>query len=112
MKYRNSVGATESARSIARASSTPTNDPCTKRLGADSVVSGRAGAATLAVRLAGRVSLRPGDRLDLAWDPEELHCFDPVSQRRREDWRVLLMGALSEASSGGLASERHEGPAA
>ena len=81
-------------------------------LGADSVVSGRAGAATLAVRLAGRVSLRPGDRLDLAWDPEELHCFDPVSQRRREDWRVLLMGALSEASSGGLASERHEGPAA
>ena len=81
-------------------------------LGADSVVAAEAGDAQLSVRLPGRVALRQGERLDLAWDPEEMHSFDPVSQRRRDDWRDLLASAFSEALPGGADSGRYEGPAA
>ncbi|HLS67858.1 MAG TPA: ABC transporter ATP-binding protein [Kiloniellales bacterium] len=81
-------------------------------LGADSVVAARAGDAPLAVRLPGRVQLQRGDRLDLAWDLKDLHCFDGVSQQRRDDWQELLADTLSKPSSGGAVSRRHGGPAA
>src|SRR5690606_27881961 len=66
----------------------------------------------LAVRLAGKVALRKGDRLGLAWDPADLHCFDRVTEQRRDDWRGLLADAFLEPSSGGAVSRRHGGPAA
>jgi len=81
-------------------------------LGADSIVTARAGDASLAVRLAGKVALRKGDRLGLAWDPADLHCFDRVTEQRRDDWRGLLADAFLEPSSGGAVSRRHGGPAA
>ena len=81
-------------------------------LGADSVVAAKVGDDELAVRMPGRVSLRPGDRLDLACDPEDLHCFDAVSKRRRDDWRALLADAVAEIPSRGASDGRREGPAA
>ncbi|MDF2094629.1 ABC transporter ATP-binding protein [Aquibaculum arenosum] len=81
-------------------------------LGADSVVSARAGEAPLAVRLPGRVSLKPGDAMELTWDREDLHCFDAASERRRDEWRDLLAGALHGVSAGGGASGRSGEPVA
>jgi len=85
-------------------------------LGADSVVACEAGsaglAAQLAVRLPGRAGLAPGERLGLAWDPAELHCFDAADGRRRDDWGAALAAALTKSPPGVGTSRRRDGPAA
>ena len=53
-------------------------------LGADSLVSGRVGAATLAWRVAGRAGLARGDAARLAWAPGAQHLFDATGARRAE----------------------------
>src|SRR3546814_11938369 len=59
-------------------------------LGADTVVHGRIGGEGDAVlaRLPGNVSVRAGDRIDLAVAPGELHLFDPDTGVRSEERRV------------------------
>jgi sn-glycerol 3-phosphate transport system ATP-binding protein len=52
-------------------------------LGADTIVHGRLGDGTLLqARLPGTAHARPGDRLPLAVDPQQLHLFDRESGRR------------------------------
>jgi sn-glycerol 3-phosphate transport system ATP-binding protein len=50
-------------------------------LGADTLVHGRLGDATLLARLPGGVATRAGDRLNLAVAPEAVHFFDPATER-------------------------------
>jgi sn-glycerol 3-phosphate transport system ATP-binding protein len=59
-------------------------------LGADTVVTCKTGSETIAARLDGRVLLRAGETVRLAWAPESIHLFDRDSGRRRE-------GAASQA---------------
>jgi len=51
-------------------------------LGADSLVTCRVGAATLAARVSGSVGLRPGDSVRLAWAAGAQHLFAPDGARR------------------------------
>ena len=53
-------------------------------LGADSIVTCAVGLETLAVRAAGRVDLRVGAPVRLAWNPEAEHLFDAASGTRIE----------------------------
>jgi sn-glycerol 3-phosphate transport system ATP-binding protein len=53
-------------------------------LGADSVVTCKAGSETIAARLDGRVPLRAGENVRLAWPPEAIHLFDRASGRRHD----------------------------
>jgi sn-glycerol 3-phosphate transport system ATP-binding protein len=52
-------------------------------LGADSLVTCRLGAATLAVRVPGAVGLSRGDATWLSWAPGAQHVFDRSGERRR-----------------------------
>jgi sn-glycerol 3-phosphate transport system ATP-binding protein len=51
-------------------------------LGADSLVTCRLGAATLAVRVPGSVGLARGDAAHLSWAPGAQHFFDRSGERR------------------------------
>jgi len=53
-------------------------------LGADTLVTCRLGAATLAVRVAGSVGVARGDAARLAWAPGAQHLFDHDGVRRAE----------------------------
>jgi sn-glycerol 3-phosphate transport system ATP-binding protein len=52
-------------------------------LGADSLVTCRLGAATLAVRAPGAVGLTRGDPAWLSWTPGAQHVFERSGERRR-----------------------------
>jgi sn-glycerol 3-phosphate transport system ATP-binding protein len=53
-------------------------------LGADSLLSCRAGSESLTARVAGRVGLRRGDITQLGWAPGALHIFDGATGVRRD----------------------------
>jgi sn-glycerol 3-phosphate transport system ATP-binding protein len=53
-------------------------------LGADSLVTCRMGAATLAVRVPGSVGLARGDAVRLSWAPGAQHLFEHDSARRAD----------------------------
>jgi sn-glycerol 3-phosphate transport system ATP-binding protein len=53
-------------------------------LGADSLVTCRIGTATMAVRVPGRVGVRRGDSVHLAWAGSAQHLFEPGGARRAE----------------------------
>jgi sn-glycerol 3-phosphate transport system ATP-binding protein len=53
-------------------------------LGADTVVTCSIGSETIAARLDGRVPLREGATVRLAWPPESIHLFERASGRRRD----------------------------
>ena len=53
-------------------------------LGADSLVTCKAGAEILIVRLPGQVDLKRSSGMRLAWDPEAVHFFDAASGLRVE----------------------------
>lgn len=54
-------------------------------LGADSILACAVGGQSLAVRVAGRVSLTAGAPAHLAWPKDACHVFDAQSGRRRDD---------------------------
>ena len=58
-------------------------------LGADSVISCRAGDAPIVVRQPGRLLPRPGEPLRLSWPVGAQHCFEAVSGKRRDDIRAF-----------------------
>jgi sn-glycerol 3-phosphate transport system ATP-binding protein len=62
-------------------------------LGADSIVSGIAGAEPLAVRVPGRVDLAPDAAIRLTWSPDAVHLFEAGSGRRADDRRPVLANA-------------------
>ena len=51
-------------------------------LGADTLVTVRAGEAALVARIAGIPGLKRGDTVGLGWSPEHEHRFDATTQRR------------------------------
>jgi sn-glycerol 3-phosphate transport system ATP-binding protein len=51
-------------------------------LGADTLVHGRLGDATMTVRLPGSTVVREGDRVPLALPPESIHVFDKATGKR------------------------------
>ncbi len=53
-------------------------------LGADSIVTARAGDQEVVVRVAGRLLVRGGERTHLAWAPGAVHLFDAGTGRRVE----------------------------
>jgi sn-glycerol 3-phosphate transport system ATP-binding protein len=53
-------------------------------LGADSLVTCRMGATTLAVRMAGSVGLARGDEVRLSWAPGAQHLFEHDGARRAD----------------------------
>jgi sn-glycerol 3-phosphate transport system ATP-binding protein len=53
-------------------------------LGADTVVTCKAGSEMIAARLEGRVPLQAGAAVRVAWPPESIHLFDRASGRRHE----------------------------
>jgi len=58
-------------------------------LGADSLVTCRLGAATLAVRVAGSVGLARGDATWLTWAPAAQHIFERSGERRTTSGQQL-----------------------
>jgi sn-glycerol 3-phosphate transport system ATP-binding protein len=54
-------------------------------LGADSIITCKAGTETLAVRVPGRVALAPGAPAAVTWSPESVHLFDEATGRRRDN---------------------------
>ncbi len=50
-------------------------------MGAETVLRLRHGAVTLMARVEGRAGSGPGDRLQVAWAPEDLHLFDADGRR-------------------------------
>jgi sn-glycerol 3-phosphate transport system ATP-binding protein len=56
-------------------------------LGADSLLSCRAGTASLAARVAGSVALAAGDTAWLVWAPGAQHLFDHDGRRRGDPVR-------------------------
>jgi len=54
-------------------------------LGADSLVACKVGNCEWIVRQSGRLALNVGERIYLAWPPEENHWFDAESRMRRDD---------------------------
>lgn len=54
-------------------------------LGADSILSCKAGSETLIVRAQGKVMLAPGTGVQLAWPREAMHVFDAASGKRSDD---------------------------
>jgi sn-glycerol 3-phosphate transport system ATP-binding protein len=54
-------------------------------LGADSILSCRAGSETLIVRVQGEVGLAPGTTVQLAWPGDAMHVFDAASGKRDDD---------------------------
>jgi len=53
-------------------------------LGADSLLTCRLGATTLAVRVSGSVGLARGDAVRLSWAPGAQHLFEPSGARRAD----------------------------
>jgi sn-glycerol 3-phosphate transport system ATP-binding protein len=53
-------------------------------LGADSIVTCRAGTEPITARLPGQVNLARGSEAKLAWDPEAVHLFDAASGLRAQ----------------------------
>ena len=53
-------------------------------LGADTILTCRVGAQTVAVRMEGRAKPRAGDTVQLTWTPEHTHVFDAGTGRRLE----------------------------
>jgi len=68
--------------SIALDRGVPATVAAIEYLGADSLVTCRVGAATLAARVSGSVGLRPGDSVRLAWAAGAQHLFAPDGARR------------------------------
>ncbi len=66
-------------------------------LGADSLITCRLGAATLAVRVPGSVGLARGDTTWLSWAPSAQHLFrsDGTRQRRRHSTRSGDAGRMT-----------------
>ena len=60
-------------------------------LGADTVITCRAGESTLVVRWPGRSSTSPGERLSLSWPASAQHCFDETTGLRRDDIAVVAL---------------------
>ena len=54
-------------------------------LGADMIVTGEVGAASIAIRAPGGIRVRPGETVRLAWSAEAGHLFDIASGLRIED---------------------------
>jgi sn-glycerol 3-phosphate transport system ATP-binding protein len=52
-------------------------------LGADTIVTVRAGSETIALRAAGRLVLQAGAAVRIAWDPDGIHLFDRATGKRR-----------------------------
>jgi sn-glycerol 3-phosphate transport system ATP-binding protein len=62
-------------------------------LGADSIVSGQVGDASVAVRVPGTVRLRAGDTVRLAWPSAAQHLFDMATGLRLDETARARIGA-------------------
>ncbi|MEJ2630682.1 MAG: TOBE domain-containing protein [Acidihalobacter sp.] len=62
-------------------------------LGADAVLSCRAGRHELSARVPGRLRPQPGESLFLGWKPHAVNLFDAASGRRLPDPPVPLTQA-------------------
>ena len=51
-------------------------------LGADTLIETRLGGASFVARTAGRIGMKAGDTVHLAWSPGDAHWFDRASERR------------------------------
>ena len=51
-------------------------------LGADTLIETRLGGAPFVARTAGRMGMKAGDTVHLAWSPSDAHWFDRASERR------------------------------
>ena len=76
--------ASRAHRARLRARRARRRSPAIEYLGADSLVTCRLGAATLAVRVPGSVGLARGDAARLAWAPGAQHLFERNGERRAD----------------------------
>jgi sn-glycerol 3-phosphate transport system ATP-binding protein len=51
-------------------------------LGADTLIETRLGGASFVARTTGRIEMKAGDTIHLAWSPDDAHWFDRVSEQR------------------------------
>ena len=72
-------------------------------LGADSVVTCAYGSATLTARVPGNATPPAGAAIHVHWRPENLHLFDAVSGRRRDDLMTLAIDDAKQFVHAGLA---------
>jgi sn-glycerol 3-phosphate transport system ATP-binding protein len=66
-------------------------------LGADTIVTSRAGSETIALRAAGRLGLQPGAAVRIAWAPDSVHLFDRASGKRRPGHPAAIRAAGGDA---------------
>jgi len=52
-----------------------------EHMGNETLVYFQAGAGTAVARLDAQTSARPGSKLDIAFDPDRIHLFDPTTER-------------------------------
>ena len=62
-------------------------------LGADTIVTARAGKQSILVRVPGRFGAAEGKKVNLVWAPEKVHVFDAASGRRVNGRQALAMAA-------------------
>jgi len=64
-------------------------------LGAETIITCTVGNQSVTARVPGKAALIPGAAVNIAWRPDNLHGFDAMSGKRRDDMLALATGTAT-----------------